>query len=108
MCKRRRKAGVERAGKEGGWAVTLHERKGSERISPIKEGCGFICSTYSQQILIYSRVIKLVLNLSTAPPYNYIHWGSVKRVSDLTSSARDNIRVYKHASTVYRKVKKGC
>lgn len=86
----------ERAEKEGGWAVTLLERKGSERVSPIKRGCGCICSTYSQQILIYGRVIKLVLNLSTAPPYNYIHRGCVKRASDLASSAWEGVCVSRH------------
>lgn len=88
MCKRksRRERAVKKK-KEGGWAVTLHERKEKkERVDPIKRGTACICSTYSQQILIYGRVIKLVLNLSTAPPYNYIHRACVKRASDLVSS----------------------
>lgn len=82
--------------KEGGWAVTLQENKGSERVSPIKRGCGCICSTYSQQILIYGRVIKPVLNLSTAPPYNYIHRACVKRASDLASGAWEGVCVSGH------------
>lgn len=92
----------ERAEKESGWAVTLHERKGSERATPIKRSCGCICSTYSQQILIYSRAIKLVLNLSTAPPYNYIHRACVKRVSDLVSSTWEGVCVTRH---VCKKIK---
>lgn len=84
MCKRRREAGGGREQKKragGQWHCT--RKRGSERVSPIKRGCGCICSTYSQQILIYGRVIKLVLNLSTAPPYNYSHRACVKRASDL-------------------------
>lgn len=59
------------AEREGGREVTLHVGREAGGAGPIKRSC--ICSTYSQQILIYGRAIKLVLNLSTAPPYNYIH-----------------------------------
>lgn len=86
--------------KEGGRAVTLHVGEG-RGASPIKRSC--ICSTYSQQILIYGRAIKLVLNLSTVPPYNYIHRACVKRVSDLASSAGEEVCVTRHECTKKKK-----
>lgn len=61
---------VER--RRGGVGTTPRERKGSKRAGPIKGSCGCKCSTYSQQILIYGRAIKLVLNLSAAPPHTVI------------------------------------
>ena len=73
MCNKKDEVRVEKGGR-------LDGRKGGE--SPIKGGWGCICSTYSQQILIYSRAIKPVLNLSTAPPYHYIHRACVKGASD--------------------------
>lgn len=57
---------------EGGGGTTPQERKESKRAGPIKGSCGCNCSTYSQQILIYGRAIKLVLNLCAAPPYTVI------------------------------------
>lgn len=66
-------AKVERR-RGGGDGGTPHHRreKGSKKAGPIKRSCGCNCSTYSQQILIYGRAIKLVLNLSAAPPYTVI------------------------------------
>lgn len=76
--------------------MTLHERKGRGRVNPIKRGRACICSTYSKQILIYGRVIKLALNLPTAPPHNYIHRACVKRAYDLASSAWEGVCVRRH------------
>lgn len=72
---------VRRGKKACGWAG----------VNPIKRGCGCICSTYSKQILIYGRVIKLVLNLPAAPPYNYIHRTSVKKASDSALNASQGV-----------------
>lgn len=54
--------------REREWAPHHRREKGSKRASPIKGSCSCNCSTYSQQILIYGRAIKLVLNLPAAPP----------------------------------------
>lgn len=68
----RREEEGERETERKGVANTRQDRKGSKRAGPVTGSCGCHCSTYSQQIIIYSRAIKLVLNLSAAPSYTAI------------------------------------